>query len=68
MKLKSKEIFIGGLTISLGILAIILGLKNSRLQGEVKILQDGLDELNKRCDDKNRYIGKILTEIKFNKK
>ena len=67
MKLKTTEILIGGITISLGIIALTLGLRNSRLQGEIKILQNNLVELNKRCDDKDRYIGKILTEIKINK-
>jgi hypothetical protein len=64
MKLTIKEILIGGVLIGLGATAIILGLKNSKLNGEIKILQGNLEELNRKCDDKDRYIGKILTELK----
>lgn len=64
MKLTIKEILIGGILVGLGTTAIILGLKNSKLHGEIKILRGNLEELNRRCDDKDRYIGKILTELK----
>ena len=52
------------LLISLGVLVVILELKNSELNGEVKILKENLSDVNKRCDTKDRYIGKILTELK----
>lgn len=52
------------LLLGLGIFVLFLGLENSRLKGEVNILKDNLSDLNKRCDDKDRYIGKILTEFK----
>ena len=64
MKLTIKEILIGGILVGLGTTAIILGLKNSKLHGEIKTLRGNLEELNRRCDDKDRYIGKILTELK----
>lgn len=64
MKLIVKEILIGGILVGLGATAIILGLRNSKLYGEIKILQGNLEESNRRCDDKNRYIGRILTELK----
>ncbi len=64
MKLTIKEILIGGILVGLGATAIILGLKNSKLHGEIKTLRENLEELNRRCDDKDRYIGKILTELK----
>ena len=67
MKLTIKEILIGGILVGLGTTAIILGLKNSKLHGEIKTLRGNLDELNRRCDDKDRYIGKILTELKTTK-
>ena len=51
----------------LGAGTIIFGLKNSRLKGENEVLKQSLSDLNKRCDDKDRYIGKILTEFKFKK-
>lgn len=52
------------LLISLGVLAVILTLENSELEGEVKILKENLSDINRRCDTKDRYIGKILTELK----
>ena len=52
------------LLLGLGIFVLFLGLENSRLKGEVNMLKDNLSDLNKRCDDKDRYIGKILTEFK----
>ena len=64
MKLTIKEILIGGILVGLGATAIILGLKNSKLHGEIKTLRGNLEELNRKCDDKDRYIGKILTELK----
>lgn len=64
MKLTIKEILIGGILVGLGTTVIILGLKNSKLRGEIKTLRGNLEELNRRCDDKDRYIGKILTELK----
>lgn len=64
MKLTIKEILIGGILVGLGTTAIILGLKNSKLHGEIKTLRGNLEELNRKCDDKDRYIGKILTELK----
>lgn len=58
--MNKRDIFL----IGLGVFVIILGLRNSRLRGEVDILKDNLSDLNRRCDDKDRYIGKILTEFK----
>jgi len=50
--------------VGLGTLSIIVGIKNSKLRGENEILKQNLSDLNKRCDDKDRYIGRILTELK----
>ena len=52
------------LLIGLGVLVVILKLENSKLNGEVEILKENLSDVNRRCDNKDRYIGKILTELK----
>lgn len=61
---KTKEILIGGIIFSLGVAVVILSIKTSRQSGEIKTLKENLSGANKICDDKNRYIGKILTEFK----
>lgn len=51
--------------LGLGVTVLVLGMKYSKLSGENEILKKGMEELNKKCDDKDRYIGKILTELKI---
>ncbi len=62
--MKTREILSGILTMGLGIAVIALIIGNSKLTGENETLKKHLEDLNKRCDDKDRYIGKILTELK----
>ena len=64
MKTEVKKIVAGVLVIGLGITAVILGLRNSKLTGENETLKKHLEDLNIICDNKDRYIGKILTELK----
>lgn len=62
--MKKKKILFGTVCVGLGVLSLIFCIKNSKLRGENEILKQNLFDLNKRCDDKDRYIGKILTELK----
>lgn len=60
-----RKIFLGFGIVSLGIAVIVLERNNSKLIGRNEYLEQRIKEEMENSERKNRYIGRILTELKI---